>query len=131
MIHHCKGETPTSREIYTALLKQNTMVPEQKETDSTLAILMEAIRECFRNKVEAIDVLKAKILSGYHYQIQGTTMTMGTGKGGVLMYIDACAENHIPAELIEQDISVWVDGRWNPLSSATVTKLKQPDKQIL
>lgn len=124
MIHPCKGTTPTSKEIYASLLKEKSMVPQDKG-EVSLDTIKAAMKEFFASKTEDIDALKAKILSGYAYHITGDTIEMSTGSGGVLRFIEACAENHIPASLIEESISVWVNGQWNPLASATVTKLEK------
>lgn len=102
-----------------------------KGTPLTLEHIESVLSEYFKGLDIKLTVeeLKAKILMGYQYQIRSEgdgkgsrKMSLNTGKGGILMYIDACTREGIPAALIQDSIEVWVDGQFHKLADATVTK---------
>jgi hypothetical protein len=73
--------------------------------------------------------LRSKVLSGYAYTIKSQApsterrVNLQTGKGGVLLYIDACEQAGIPEEVIAGTIICHTDMGAYPLSALAVSKL--------
>lgn len=105
---------------------------KQDYNDLTIGDIETAVKGYFSNS--NIDELKAKILSGYFYTIKQEgkqyvkgerNITLSTGSGGVLMYIDACVEKGIPSFAIEESIFVNVDGYSVCLKDISIKKNEQ------
>lgn len=74
--------------------------------------------------------LQLKILNGYVYTIlsgktiqkEERTVNLYTGKGGVLMYIDACKNSGIPAIVCAESIYVSTDAGQYCILEVTIKK---------
>lgn len=83
--------------------------------------MKEKFSELFSGKEEDYIALKSKILEGYAYRFKGST-NLNTGKGGILMVIHACMKQHMPANLVEENIEVFLYKQWIPLAHLKHTK---------
>jgi hypothetical protein len=70
----------------------------------TLEQVTKAMQEFFGKEL-TLEELKAKILDGYSYEINGR---VHTGKGGVLMFIDACVQEDLAPFMIQAGIKVFI-----------------------
>lgn len=83
--------------------------------------LKEAVAEFFSGKEENYIALKSKILEGYSYRFK-SSVNVNTGKGGILLLIDACMKEHISAVQVEEGIEVFIYGKWISLAHLKHTK---------
>lgn len=83
----------------------------------------DAISKLFGN-LKDTEPLENKVLDGYAYSIEGGNMTLNTGKGGVLMYIEAMRKQGVPDFLIAGTIIVHTEH-----GSTTLNHVKVIDKK--
>jgi hypothetical protein len=85
--------------------------------------IADAISKLFGN-LEDTEPLENKVLDGYAYSINGENMTLNTGKGGVLMYIEIMRNKGVPNFLIASTIIVHTEH-----GSTTLKHVKVIDKK--
>lgn len=95
--------------------KQKSIVPSIEET----------IVELYEPLVPGIE---ERLLTGYAYTIDSPStetlrsIRISTGKGGVMMYVDACRKNGLPERMIAESITVQTDQGPITLDKLTVKK---------
>jgi hypothetical protein len=98
-------------------------------------ITKEQIESALADMFHGMDVsltyeeLRSRILSGYAYSIESSgqrKLVLNTGKGGALLYIDACEENGLPACVVANSITCYTDD--GPYTM-THLKVKHVDNQ--
>lgn len=88
-----------------------------------------AIKEFFNSGDISYNDLSSKVLAGYSYKIDSKgdgkntrDTSIHTGKGGVLMVLDAYKEAGIPAFIAGESILVFINGEYYPLNKLNIKK---------
>jgi hypothetical protein len=93
--------------------------------------LRKAIAEGFFGPDLTYEELRERVLPGYAYSISSgnnvvhegvRNVNLQTGKGGVLLIIDACEKQGVPPGLLAKDIIVHTDMGSFPLSEVKIKK---------